>query len=132
VFYPGGEVHETDITVVDPCSAGYLGQNKGNVKLTTKKAYEEKQRKYLEGAKARGHTFTPLVFETHGKMHDDVKTLLEMFASNTIGRSGLAVRDMALDLQITLARGNAICARNAIARSQRHQDLMRGARAPRC
>src|SRR6185436_1837396 len=66
--------------------------------LPTKK--REKERKYLTQAQAKGDSFKPLVFETHGKIDKDVYNLLEMLASRTTFDRGLAVTDMKLDLAV--------------------------------
>ena len=66
--------------------------------------------------------FRPLIFETHGKFSEEVDTTLEMLASRTSMDQGLAKTDMKLDLAITLARGNALAARNTIAWAQRARD----------
>jgi hypothetical protein len=127
IFFSGAAAaQETDITVVNPCSHSYICNTLKNVRSATHRAHGLKTRKYLEGAKQRGHSFTPLVFETHGHVHADVLTLLATFAANIAGRQGFAVRNMALELQLTLVRGNATCARLAVARAQRHQDFLRG------
>ena len=126
IFYSGAAPpQETDITVINPCSASYLSKAIQDSTWPTNHKHAEKRRKYEEQAKARGHTFSPLVFETHGRMHGDIKTLLNTFAANTIGRRGLAVSDMRLNLALMVVRGNAMCARSTISRARRHQDFIR-------
>ena len=129
VFHSGvAKSQETDITVVNPCAGSYIVKTKRNSSKAAEDVHARKCRKYLERATQRGHSFTPLVFETHGRMHEDVRTLLHTFAANTVGRSGLAVRDMALDLALTLVRSNAMRSRND--RSFSAPDFLWGAKAP--
>ena len=51
--------------------------------------------------------------------------LLTKFAGNTPDHVGYAVADMALDLSLTLVRGNALCARRTMARALRFRDHSR-------
>ena len=91
----------------------------------TKTRKAEKRLKYLAAAKAKGDDFKPLVFETHGKMAEEIKDLLNMLASNTTMDRGLAVSDMQLDLAVTLARGNALAARDTIGKAEKERDTQR-------
>jgi len=54
-----------------------------------------------------------------------VKALLDRLAALTKDEVGLSATDMMLDLQMTLAKGNAECARTTIARAQACQDERR-------
>ena len=81
-----------------------------------------KRRKYLHNATARGELFRPLIFETHGKISEEVDITLDMLASRTPMDQGLAKTDMKLDLAVTLAKGNALAARTTIAWAQRARD----------
>jgi Reverse transcriptase (RNA-dependent DNA polymerase) len=116
---------ETDITIVNPCSAGRVDMTVRNTRATLTRARNDKNRKYKQRAIARGHDFEPLPFETHGLMGDEIKMLLLKIAGNTPDRQGYATSDMALDLAVTLVRGNHLCARTTIARAMRHRDEMR-------
>jgi hypothetical protein len=127
VFYPGITAPiETDVTVINPCAPSRI-KRCGAHRWASTEAKAKKNRKYLKAARAKGNTFKPLVFETHGKIAEEVKDLLHVFAARTPGVRGLAVHDMQVDLALTLAKGNAECARSTIARAQRHRDLSRGA-----
>ena len=129
VFYSAmAPAQETDVTVVNPCAWSYIAKTAKDTRKVAKLAHAKKCSTYEEQAKERQHSFTPLVFETHGKMLDEVRKLIKSFAASTSGSSGLAVQSMVLDLAVTLVRGNALCARSAISKSQRHQDVIRGAR----
>ena len=123
IFYPG--VHEpvqTDITVVNPCAPSVLKQ-RGQAHLWASKVRRAKKRlKYLAAATARDELFRPLIFETHGKISDEVDTTLEMLAARTPMDRGLAKTDMKYDLAVTLARGNAHAAATTIACAQRARD----------
>jgi hypothetical protein len=124
IFYPG--VHEdvqTDITVINPCAPHRM--KGGAHKWATKSQKARKMRKYLANARARGDIFRPLVFETHGKMSEEIGLTLDMLASGTTMDRGMAVHDMKLDLAVTLARGNALAAKNTIARAQRARERRR-------
>ena len=85
----------------------------------------KKNRKYLPGATSRSHSFFPLGFETHGRLGQPLLDLLTKFAGNTPDHVGYAVADMALDLSLTLVRGNALCARRTMARALRFRDQSR-------
>ena len=102
IFYPG--VHEpvqTDITVVNPCAPSVLKQ-RGQAHLWASKVRRAKKRlKYLAAATARDELFRPLIFETHGKISDEVDTTLEMLAARTPMDRGLAKTDMKYDLAVT-------------------------------
>ena len=124
IFYPG--VHEpvqTDVTVINPCAPFRLAN--GGHKWATKAQKARKKLKYHANAKARGDIFRPLVFETHGKMSEEIGLTLDMLASSTPTDRGLAVHDMKLDLAVTLARGNALAAKTTIARAQRARERRR-------
>jgi hypothetical protein len=126
IFYPG--IHEpvqTDITVVNPCAPSILKRSREAHKWATNERRARKRLKYLQNATARGELFRPLIFETHGKISEEVDTTLDMLASRTQMDRGLAKTDMKLDLAITLARGNALAARNTIAWAQRARDKER-------
>ena len=69
--------------------------------------------------------FFPLGFETHGRFGQPLLDLLARFASSTPDHVGFAVADMALDLSLTLVRGNALCARRTLARALRFRDQTR-------
>ena len=94
-------------------------------KWATNERRARKRLKYLHNATLRGELFRPLIFETHGKISEEVDTTLDMLASRTTMDKGLAKTDMKLDLAITLARGNALAARNTIAWAQRARDKAR-------
>jgi hypothetical protein len=125
VFYFGPETWETDVTIVNPCAPSRLLQtlSKPGAALTSR--CREKDRKYLAEAKVRGHSFFPLGFETHGRFGQPLLDLLARFASSTPDHVGFAVADMALDLSLTLVRGNALCARRTLARALRFRDQTR-------
>jgi hypothetical protein len=63
----------------------------GAHKWATKAQKARKRRKYLANAKARGDIFRPLVFETHGKMSEEVADTLDMLAAGTTMDRGIAV-----------------------------------------
>ena len=65
----------------------------------------------MNTARLRGNDFAPLVFETHGNRCKEVDDLLFKLADSTTGSKAWVARDMALDLAVTLVRGNAHCAR---------------------
>ena len=125
VFYFGAETWETDVTVVNPCAPTrlLLTLNKPGAALAAR--CREKNRKYLPGATSRSHSFFPLGFETHGRLGQPLLDLLTKFAGNTPDHVGYAVADMALDLSLTLVRGNALCARRTMARALRFRDQSR-------
>ena len=125
VFYFGPETWETDVTVVNPCAPTRLLQtlSKPGAALTAR--CREKDRKYLAEAKKRGHNFSPLGFETHGRFGQPLLDLLTKFAGSTPDDVGYAVSDMVLDLSLTLVRGNALCARRTLARALRFRDQTR-------
>ena len=126
VFYPAPHAPvQTDVTVVNPCAPFRLKGERGGFRFATKNQKALKNRKYLARAKERGDMFKPLVFETHGKMDEEIKDLLNMLASKTPMDRGLALTDMQLDLAITLARGNARAASTTIAWAQRARDSRR-------
>ena len=58
-------------------------------------------------------------------MAEEIKDLLNMLASNTTMDRGLAVSDMQLDLAVTLARGNALAARDTIGKAEKERDTQR-------
>ena len=123
IFYPG--VHEpvqTDITVVNPCAPSILKRSRFVHLWATNQRRAVKRRKYLHNATARGELFRPLIFETHGKISEEVDITLDMLASRTPMDQGLAKTDMKLDLAVTLAKGNALAARTTIAWAQRARD----------
>jgi hypothetical protein len=129
IFYPGShEPVQTDITVVNPCKASITNNCKRGRDAhmwATNERRAVKRKKYLRNATARGELFRPLIFETHGKISEEVDTTLEMLASRTSMDRGLAKTDMKLDLAVTLARGNALAARTTIAWAQRARDKSR-------
>ena len=123
VFYPGTHAPlQTDVTVINPCAPYILKKSTRAHNWATKTRKAEKRLKYLAAAKAKGDDFKPLVFETHGKMAEEIKDLLNMLASNTTMDRGLAVSDMQLDLAVTLARGNALAARDTIGKAEKERD----------
>ena len=130
VFYFGvGYAIETDITVVNPTAPSYVARSAHPVKGSALNSTElRKKNKYEERANMRGRNFLTLGFETHGLVGSGVLKLLSQLATQTDPGIGLAVRDMMLDLQITLVRGNALCARTVAARARRAEDQRRGAR----
>jgi hypothetical protein len=126
VFYPVPHAAlQTDVTVINPCAPSRLQRSTQAHQWASKEQKSRKNRRYLDNAKQQGQRFEPLVFETHGKMADEVKELLDTLASRTPTHKGLAVRDMQLDLAITLARGNALMAKTTVARAQRYRDIAR-------
>jgi hypothetical protein len=131
VFYFGAETWETDVTVVNPCAPSRLLQtlSKPGAALTAR--CNQKIRKYLPGATSRSHQFFPLGLETHGRLGQPLIDLLAKFAGNTPDHNGYAIADMALDLSLTLVRGNALCARRTMARALRHRDQTRRVEASR-
>ena len=123
IFYPG--IHEpvqTDITVVNSCAPSILKRSRLAHLYATNERRAKKRLKYLKNATARGELFRPLIFETHGKISEEVDVTLDMLASRTPMDQGLAKTDMKLDLAVTLARGNALAARTTIAWAQRARD----------
>ena len=127
VFYPVPHAAlQTDITVINPCAPCRLKRSPDAHQWASKEQKARKNRRYLANAKRQGQLFEPLVFETHGKMADEIKKLLEVLAARTPTHKGLSVRDMQLDLAITLARGNALMAKTTIAKAQRIRDIDRG------
>lgn len=123
IFYPG--IHEpvqTDITVVNSCAPSILKRSRLAHLYATNERRAKKRLKYLHNATARGELFRPLIFETHGKISEEVDVTLDMLASRTPMDQGLAKTDMKLDLAVTLARGNALAARTTIAWAQRARD----------
>ena len=119
IFYPG--IHEpvqTDITVVNSCAPSIIKRSKRAHLYATNERRAKKRLKYLRNATARGELFRPLIFETHGKISEEVDVTLDMQAS----RTPMAKPDMKLDLAVTLARGNALAARTTIAWAQRARD----------
>lgn len=128
IFYTGtAKPLETDVTVINPMSHARLREGRSAFALNRARA--SKISKYRPRAVQRGHTFAPLAFETHGRMGEEVSHLLRSLAANLDGDGGFAVSDMALDLAITLVRGNARCARRVGGYSLRAQDLHRQQRA---
>ena len=123
IFYPGAhEPVQTDITVVNSCAPYVLKKSRFAHKWATNERRAKKRQKYLQKATARGELFRPLIFETHGKISEEVDLTLDMLASRTSMDQGLAKTDMKLDLAVTLAKGNALAARSTIAWAQRAQD----------
>jgi hypothetical protein len=123
IFYPG--VHEpvqTDITVVNPCAPSVLARGGKAHTWATKMRRAKKRLKYHNAATERDEIFRPLIFETHGKISDEVDTTLEMLAARTPMDRGLAKTDMKYDLAVTLARGNAHAAATTVAWAQRVRD----------
>jgi Reverse transcriptase (RNA-dependent DNA polymerase) len=116
---------ETDVTVVNPCCPTRLMQTLSSAGAALRSKCKEKTDKYLAGSMQRGRHFAPLAFETHGRFGPPVNTLLLKMAANLRDEVGLAVKDMTLDLAVTLVRGNALCARNTIARARARRDLAR-------
>jgi hypothetical protein len=125
VFYFGTETWETDVTVVNPCAPTRLLMTLSKPGAALAARCREKDRKYLAGAKERGHNFSPLGFETHGRLGQPLLDLLAKLAGNTPDHVGYAVADMVLDLSLTLVRGNALCARRTVARALRFRDQTR-------
>jgi hypothetical protein len=126
VFYQGiSRPLETDITVVNPCCPSKLQRTLKKTGFALREAGREKVRRYAEQAEKRTHEFAPLAFETHGAMGEEVGVLLRKLAANTPDTQGHGARSMALDLAITLARGNAACARSTVARAFRNRDQLR-------
>ena len=126
IFYPGTHAPvQTDVSVINSCAPYILGHSSQGHKWATKRRKAEKNKKYRAKAVAQGDMFRPLVFETHGKMAEEVKTTLDMLASRTTMSRGLATADMRLDLAITLARGNAVAAKTTIGRAQFARDSNR-------
>jgi hypothetical protein len=118
---------QADVTVVNPCCPSKLESTlkTRGCSWAIRNANSRKRLKYDERARLLGHDFTPVALETHGAMGKEVHTVLRTLAANTRGVDGLAAKNMALDLAVTLARGNARCATKTIANAQRHQDLLR-------
>ena len=129
VFYFGTDTLETDVTVVNPCAPSRLMQTLSKPGSALAFRCREKNKKYLVSAQSRGHSFAPLGFETHGRFDQPLIDLLAKFASNTPDHVGYAVADMALDLSLTLVRGNALCARRTFARALRFRDQTRSVAA---
>ena len=126
IFYPGTHAPvQTDVAVINPCAPCRLRASRYGHRWASKTKKAEKTRKYRPNAVAMGDIFRPLIFETHGKMADEITMTLDMLASRTPMSRGLAANDMKLDLAITLARGNALAARTTIARAQRARDASR-------
>jgi len=127
VFYFAlGQVIETDITVVNPTAPSYVARSKYPVKgAALLSAEQRKKNKYEERANTRGRQFLPLAFDTHGNTGQGVLKLLHRLATLTDTGIGLAVCDMIMDLQITLVRGNALCARTVATRARRAEDQRR-------
>ena len=125
IFYGGVKPLETDVTVVNPCAPSKIKRTASNPHSALGTANTNKKRRYEEQAHARENDFSPLAFETHGAMGDDVHQLLQTLAAKTPGVHGWAAREMALDLAITLVQGNALCAAQTMAKAQRHQDELR-------
>ncbi len=91
-------------------------------------AEKRKRDKYENQANTRGHAFAPLAFETHGRAGQPVLALLRQIAAHTAADVGLSPADMMLDLQMTLLKGNAECARATFAKAHAHQDFSRSRR----
>ena len=102
-----------------------MGRHKNGHLSATKERRARKRLKYHRRAEERNEIFRPLIFETHGKISDEVDTTLDMLASQTPMDQGLAKTDMKLDLVVTLARGNALAAKSTIAWAQRARDKER-------
>ena len=116
---------ETDVTVVNPCAPTMLMKTINKPGSAMGIRAQRKDNKYLDAAQKRGHDFVALAFETHGRMGQEVLDLLAKLAANTADEAGHAIFDMTLDLALTLVRGNALCARRAIARARRRRDQTR-------
>ena len=125
IFYGGVKPLETDVTVVNPCAPSRVKRTAKRPHYAIETANAIKRRRYDVQALARNNDFAPLAFETHGAMGDEVHKLLQTLAAKTRGVQGWAAKDMALDLAVTLAKGNALCASLTIARAQRQQDQLR-------
>jgi len=132
VFYFGfGHTVETDITVVNPTAPCYIGRSKHPVQGSALHSAEQRKiNKYQERANHKGRHFLPLGFETHGNSGEGVLKLLQRLAALTKPGIGLAVSDMIMDLQVTLVKGNALCARTVAARARRAEDKRRDAAQP--
>ena len=128
IFYGGEKPLETDITVVNPCAPSRIKRTARDPHCAIGDANAIKRRRYDARALARNNEFSPLAFETHGAMGGEVHKLLQTLAAKTRGVQGLAARDMALDLAVTLVKGNALCASLTMGRAQRLQDQLRGRR----
>ena len=112
IFYPGiSKPLETDITVVNPCCPSKIRHTLNKPNWATHDAGARKRGKYEHTARLRGNDFAPLVFETHGNRGKEVDDLLFKLADSSTGSKAWVARDMALDLAVTLVRGNAHCAR---------------------
>jgi len=129
VFYFGADTLETDVTVVNPCAPSRLMQTLNKPGAAMQQRCNDKIGKYNSSAQERGHNFAPLGFETHGRFGQPVIDLLTRLASGTPDHVGYAVSDMALDLSLTIVRGNALCARRTIARALRFRDHTRSVAA---
>ena len=93
VFYPGiCPPIQTDVTVINPCAPSWLSRSSGSHNWAIKTAMARKTKKYRASARAMGHSFTPLAFETHGKMDREVKNLLLRFAARTSGSRGMSCK----------------------------------------
>ena len=119
MFYFGTSTLEVDITVTNPISPTRWQRGQCAIAGSAlRKAEQRKRNKYEMQANTRGHHFAPLAFETHGR------AVLQASGADK-RRGGLSATDMMLDLQMTLAKGNAECARTTIARAQACQDERR-------
>ena len=98
VFYFGSETWETDVTVVNPCAPTRLLQTLSKPGAALAARCNDKNRKYHAEARKRGHNFSPLGFETHGRFGQPLLDLLTKFAGSTPDEVGYAVADMVLDL----------------------------------
>ena len=123
IFYFHPKPLETDVTVVNPCAPSKLLQTLARADSAMQARCNVKNNKYLLNAHERGNDFVPFGFETHGRFTKQVVDLLTKLAGNTPDNIGHAVSDMTLDL--SLVRGNALCARRTIARALRFRDLTR-------
>ena len=131
IFYFGiGSTVETDITVVNPTAPSYVSRSRHPVLGSALVSAEQrKKNKYEERANMRGRQFLPLAFETHGLIGQGVLKLLQRLAALTKPGIGLAICDMVMELQITLVKGNALCARTVATRSRRAEDQRRSGNA---
>ena len=86
--------------MVNSCAPSILKRSRLAHLYATNERRAKKRLKYLHNATARGELFRPLIFETHGKISEEVDVTLDMLASRTPMDQGLAKTDMKL-------RGNA-------------------------
>ena len=106
---------------MNPCAPSKIGRKRPAID----QAGVDKRRKYADKAEERNHRFAPLAFETHGDMSGEVTSLIGQLASNTPSGVGYSMFTMQTDLALTLARGNAYCAKQVFARAQRRERQLR-------